>query len=137
MPKDPAQLFRMVLTGALVVLFTIAVVVTLANVAAPIMYASDGKVLAQPFSNAKDILTVLGATLSLVLGYWFGAAGKARSDAAADAATTQSQQLTFALAQLSRSASAQDIEAARRQFPDAFAGSGAGSAPAEGDGTKH
>ena len=49
---------------------------------------SDGNVV-DSYQRAKDILLAVLPLLTLALGYWFGSAGKEKSDAKADAAQTR------------------------------------------------
>ena len=54
----------------------------------PVVDAS-GKVSLDAFGRSKDILLVVLPLLTTALGYWFGAAGKAKAEDSADQAKVQ------------------------------------------------
>jgi hypothetical protein len=55
----------------------------------PPVLDATGKVTLDAFSRAKDILLVVLPLLTTALGYWFGAAGKAKAEDSADQAKVQ------------------------------------------------
>jgi hypothetical protein len=111
-----SEMYRALFTAA--ILLTYVAVVALAMVAyktAPQLDA-DGKVLVDPFANAKDLLTGVAAVATLALGYWFGAAGK---DAAQETASQAQGALSVAVASTPGDGKL-DMKDLQQRFPKAF-----------------
>jgi hypothetical protein len=72
-----------------------------------------GNVTLDPFQRSKDILLVVLPLLTTALGYWFGAAGKAKAEENAD---TAKQQLNEVLDVGDKGL----LEAAKQKNPAAF-----------------
>jgi hypothetical protein len=105
---------RTIITLAIIVIFAGAVGFTFVNAALPNVLGEDGTtVISSPFANSKDVLAVVAAALTLVLGYWFGSAQSAKSDKVAEESKA-------AVAVLSEDVSAEKVKSAKERHPLAF-----------------
>jgi hypothetical protein len=78
----------------------------------PVVDAS-GKVTVDGFGRAKDILLVILPLLTTALGYWFGAAGKAKAEESTEQAKVQ-------LAEVLSVSSGTALKEAKLNNPEAF-----------------
>ena len=113
---DKSETYRAIFTGAIVATYVAVIIFAMVLSSKAPTLDAQGKTLVDPFANVKDLLTGIGAVATLVLGYWFGAAGKAQAESVA--AQTQGA-LTVAIA-ATPDGQTLDMPGLQKQFPKAF-----------------
>jgi hypothetical protein len=113
---DKAEAYRAIFTGAILATYVAVIIFAMVVSSKAPTLDAQGKTLVDPFANVKDLLTGIGAVATLVLGYWFGAAGKAQAETVA--AQTQGA-LTAAIA-ATPDGQTLDMPGLQKKFPKAF-----------------
>jgi hypothetical protein len=81
----------------------------------------EGTVIFDQYQRSKDVLLIVIPLVTTVLGYWFGAAGKAKAEENADKAQAKADQAEKKVQGILDSSSQTGLlELARQQYPDAF-----------------
>jgi hypothetical protein len=111
-----AETYRAVFTGAILATYVVVIIFAMVLSSKAPTLDAHGKTLLDPYANAKDLLTGVASVATLVLGYWFGAAGKAQAESVA--AQTQGA-LTVAIA-ATPDGQTLDMPGLTKQFPKAF-----------------
>jgi hypothetical protein len=113
---NKAETYRAIFTGAILATYVVVIIFAMVLSSKAPTLDGQGKTLLDPFANAKDLLTGVASVATLVLGYWFGAAGKAQAESVA--AQTQGA-LTVAIA-ATPDGQTLDMPGLQKQFPKAF-----------------